>query len=64
MSSTPEAGDTLPAGLPPVLLVRASATAKGTAAACAVVAEPAPEGDGAAAIARAPRRYSRGPEAR
>jgi hypothetical protein len=43
----------------PVLLVRASATAKGTAVACAVVAEPAPEGDGAAAIARAPRRYPR-----
>ena len=57
MSSTPESGDTLPAGLPPVLLVRASVTAKGTAVACAVVAEPAPEGDGAAAIARAPRRY-------
>jgi hypothetical protein len=42
-----------------VLLVRASATANGTAVACAVVAEPAPEGDGAAAIARAPRRYPR-----
>ena len=41
------------------LLVRASATAKGTAVACAVVAESAPEGDGAAAIARAPRRYPR-----
>lgn len=38
-------------GLPPVFLVRASVTAKGTAVACAVVAEPAPEGDGAAAIA-------------
>jgi hypothetical protein len=50
-----------PAGLPPVLLVSASAsaTAKGTAVACAVVAEPAPEGDGAAAIARAPRRHPR-----
>jgi hypothetical protein len=59
MSSTPESGDTLAAGLPPVLLVRASVTAKGTAVACAVVAEPAPEGDGAAAIARAPRRYPR-----
>jgi hypothetical protein len=64
MSSTPESGHTLAAGLPPVLLVRASATANGTAVACAVVAEPAPEGDGAAAIARAPRRYPPGTDAR
>jgi hypothetical protein len=44
---------------PAWLLVRASVTAKGTAVTCAVGAEPAPEGDGAAAIAGEPRRYPR-----
>jgi hypothetical protein len=39
--------------LPVSRLCCSSAPASGTAVACAVVAEPAPEGDGAAAIARA-----------
>jgi hypothetical protein len=54
----PVLGATRSVGLRCVLVVAPSG--KGGALACAVVAEPAPEGDGAAAIARASRRYPRG----
>jgi N-terminal domain of anti-restriction factor ArdC len=56
--STPESRNTLPASLPPVLLVPAGARAKGTAVTCAVVPEPAPEAT-ALRRSRAPRGYPR-----